>query len=147
MTIRRMTAEDLEPLYMLLSDPEVMKSLEQPFTLKQTASFLKTQGLISIPRILAVDDKNQSFMGYVIYHDYDNESKEIGWVIKKEMWGQGIAGILTKQLVAMAQSEGKDVVIECVPEQMTTRAIAEKHGFQKAGESDGLDIYRRERAK
>lgn len=145
--IRTFENKDLEPLHALLSDPEVMKYLEPPFDLKKTKRFLKSQGLSAAPRILAVDDKNHSFIGYVIYHDYDDTSKEIGWVLKKEIWGHGMAGFLTKQLVAMAASEGKEAVIECVPEQLKTRAIAEKHGFQKTGESNGLDIYRRKTPK
>ena len=143
--IRRMTPSDLGPLHELLSDPEVMKYLEPPFSREQTESFLASQGLADPPRILAADDKDHTFMGYVIYHDYDETSKEIGWVLKKEMWGQGMASLLTKQLIALAASEGKDAVIECVPEQAATKAIAGKHGFQKAGERDGLEIYRRKR--
>ncbi|MBR0087196.1 MAG: GNAT family N-acetyltransferase [Lachnospiraceae bacterium] len=143
--IRRMTPSDLGPLHELLSDPEVMKYLEPPFSREQTESFLASQGLADPPRILAADDKDHTFMGYVIYHDYDETSKEIGWVLKKEIWGQGMASLLTKQLIALAASEGKDAVIECVPEQAATKAIAGKHGFQKAGERDGLEIYRRKR--
>ena len=143
--IRKMTAGDLGPLYGLLSDPEVMDCLEPPFTYAQTERFLKTQGLTFSPRILSVDDKDHRFIGYVIYHDYDDESKEIGWVLKKEKWGQGLASLLTKQLIAMAESEGKATVIECVPEQQATRRIAEKHGYKKVAEREGLYIYRRER--
>lgn len=143
--IRPFMKEDLEDLHVLLSDPEVMKYLEPPFTRKQTEHFLKSQGLAASPRILAVDDKDHSFIGYVIYHDYDDTGKEIGWVLKKEIWGHGMASLLTKQLVAMAASEGKDAVIECVPEQQVTRVIAENHGFRKVGENNGLLIYRRER--
>ena len=143
--IRQFTIEDLGSLHELLSDQEVMKYLERPFIRKQTEHFLKSQGLAASPRILAVDDKDRSFIGYVIYHDYDDTSKEIGWVLKKEIWGHGMASLLTKQLVAMAASEGKDAVIECVPEHHVTRAIAENHGFRKVGESGGLDVYRRKR--
>ena len=143
--IRQITAADLEPLHMLLSDPEIMKYLEPPFSYTQTVSFLNAHGLAESPHILAVDDKNHRFVGYVIYRDYDNESKEIGWVLKKDVWGHGMAGLLTKQLVAMALSEGQDTVIECVPEQQATKSIAEKHGFILAGNRDGLDIYRRKR--
>ena len=57
----------------------------------------------------------------------------------------GMASLLAKQLVAMAASEGKDAIIECVPEQLATRVIAETHGSRKVGESSGLDIYRRNR--
>ena len=143
--IRPFAKKDLESLYELLSDPEVMKYLEPPFTLSQTERFLKSQGLTTVPRILAVDDKNHSFIGYVIYHDYDDTSKEIGWVLKKEIWGHGMASLLTKQLAAMAASEGKDAVIECVPEQQATSMIAKNHGFRKVGENNGLDLYRRNR--
>lgn len=143
--IRPFIKEDLGSLHELLSDQEVMKYLERPFIRKQTERFLKSQGLAASPRILAVDDKDRSFIGYVIYHDYDDTSKEIGWVLKKEIWGHGIASLLTKQLVAMAASEGKDAVIECVPEHQVTRAIAESHGFRKVGESSGLDVYMRKR--
>ena len=143
--IRPFAKEDLESLHELLSDPEVMKYLEPPFTRRQTERFLTSQGLTAHPRILAVEDKDHRFIGYVIYHDYDDTSREIGWVLKKEIWGHGMAGLLTKQLAAMAASEGKDAVMECVPEQLATRAIAENHGFRKVGESNGLYIYRRER--
>ncbi len=143
--IRPMTLADLEPLHALLSDPAVMKYLEPPFSHAQTECFLKAQGLAASPRIMAVDDKEHCFAGYVIYHDYDEESKEIGWVLKQDVWGQGLAGLLTKQLVAMALSDGKDAVIECVPEQQITRVLAEKHGFVLTGNRNGLCVYRRKR--
>lgn len=141
--IRKMKPADLEPLYALLSDPDVMKYLEPPFTLQQTKEFLKTQGLIPDPRIMAVENKDHEFIGYVIYHDYDEDSKEIGWVLKKEVWGRGMAGLLTKQLLAMAAAEGKNAVIECVPAQKATKRIAEKHGFTEAGIRDGLEVFRK----
>lgn len=141
--LRKMTSADLEPLHALLSDSDVMKYLEPPFTLAQTEAFQKTQGLIPEPRILAVDNKNHEFIGYVIYHDYDEDSKEIGWVLKKEVWGKGMAGLLTKQLLAMAAAEGKAAVIECVPEQEITKKLAVNHGFSKIGTRDGLEVYRK----
>jgi ribosomal-protein-alanine N-acetyltransferase len=137
-----MTDSDIEPLYNLLSDPAVMKYLEEPFTHKRTEDFLKTQGLTVTPRIQAVEDKNHTFIGYVIYHDYDEDSKEIGWVLKKEKWGQGLANLLTRQLIIKAFSEGKDVVIECVPEQEATRNIAKKNNFTLIENKEGLDVYR-----
>ncbi|MBQ4425266.1 MAG: GNAT family N-acetyltransferase [Lachnospiraceae bacterium] len=143
--LRKMTRSDLEPLHALLSDPETMQYLEKPFTLLQTEAFLETQGLAADPRILAVENKDHAFIGYVIYHDYDEKSKEIGWVLKKEARGQGMAGLLTKQMTAMAAAEGKDAVIECVPAQQVTKKIAEKHGFVRSGTRDGLEVYRRRR--
>ena len=53
---RRMTEADLEPLHRLLSDPEVMRYLEPPFSREQTRAFLDRAGMTPEPLILAVDD-------------------------------------------------------------------------------------------
>ena len=143
--VRKMTPADLGPLHALLSDPDVMKYLEPPFTLAQTEAFLAAQGLPDEPRILAAEDPRHRFIGYVIYHDYDEHSKEIGWVLQKDVWGRHIASHLTKLMVGMAFHEGKDAVIECVPEQLASRKIAEENGFVKTETRDGLIVYRRKR--
>ena len=70
---RRMTEADLEPLHRLLSDPEVMRYLEPPFSREQTRAFLERAGLTPEPLILAVDDGG--FAGYVIWHPYDDVSR------------------------------------------------------------------------
>ena len=142
-SVRKMTPADLEPLYALLSDPEVMKYLEPPFTFEKTEAFLAAQGLAEEPRILAAEDPQHRFIGYVIYHDYDEHSKEIGWVLRKEVWGKHAASHLTKLLVGMAFHEGRDAVIECVPEQTASRKIAEENGFTETETRDGLVVYRR----
>ena len=67
----------------------------------------------------------------MIYHDYDSESVEIGWVLEPSFWGLGIASCLTSSMIAKARNSGKHVVIECVPEQKSSIRIAEKYGFQK----------------
>ena len=38
--IRKMTDQDLEPLCVLLSDPDVMRYLEPPYSNEQTRAFL-----------------------------------------------------------------------------------------------------------
>ena len=141
MIIRRMTIKDLEPLYGLLSDPQVMRYIEPPYTMKQTERFLYHAGLSDSPRIFAVEE-NGSFIGYVIYHDYDEGSVEIGWVLYPEYWNKGYASRLTEQLTERAFSSGKAAVIECVPQQEASRHIAMKHGFLYQGNKDGLDVYK-----
>ena len=143
--IRRMTEKDLGPLAELLSDARVMRYLEPPFSLEQSREFLDEAGLAETPLIYAVED-SCGFVGYVIYHDYDESSVEIGWVLAPRAWGQGYATELTRVLLDWAQAAGKDVVIECVPEQVATRRIAERFGFSLAGERDGLIVFRRPRA-
>ena len=87
-------------------------------------------------------DLDGAFIGYVIYHAYDEDSVEIGWVLAREYWGMGYASALTKRMINQARHEGKSVVIECDPGQEITKHIALKSGFVRTGERDGLNVYR-----
>ena len=140
--IRHFHMDDAGKLFMLLSDAAVMRYIEPPYSYKDTVSFLKTAGLGDAPLIYAVDDTQGRFVGYVIYHVYDESSYEIGWVLNKEMWHKGYAQELTKALVEDAKSKGRSLVIECVPEQLSTKRIALAYGFAFCGSIDNCDVYR-----
>lgn len=141
LNIRRMKETDAAALHELLSDEDVMRYIEPVFTMEQTVEFLDKAGLSDSPLIYAVDDENGAFIGYVIYHDYEAGSKEIGWVLKKDAWGKGYASTLTSRLIDMAKAEGKDAIIECSPNQLASRHIAEKFGFAYIGQRDGCDVF------
>ena len=85
-TIRRMQSGDADELYRLLSDPVVMRYLELPYDRARTEVFLRRAGLAAQPLVYAVEEGG-SFIGYVIYHAYDGNSMEIGWVLLPEYWG------------------------------------------------------------
>ena len=140
-TIRRMQPGDADALYRLLSDPEVMRYLEPPFDRAQTEDFLRRAGLAEPPLVYAAEE-NGDFIGYVIYHAYDEESVEIGWVLLPDYWGRGYASALTDRLIDRARQEQKSVVIECAPAQAATKRIAIKKGFRACGICDGLAVYR-----
>ena len=140
-TIRKMQSSDADALYCLLSDPEVMRYLEPPYDRAQAEAFLHHAGLAAQPLVYAAEADN-SFIGYVIYHAYDEESVEIGWVILPEYWGRGYASSLTDQLICRARRAQKNVVIECAPAQKATIRIAINRGFHYCGTHDGLAIYR-----
>ena len=140
-TIRKMRPGDADALYRLLSDPEVMRYLEPPFDRAQAEDFLRRAGLAEPPLVYAAEE-NGIFIGYVIYHAYDAESVEIGWVLLPDYWGCGYASALTDRLIDRAQQEQKSVVIECAPAQEATRRIAIKKGFRDCGICDGLAVYR-----
>lgn len=55
--IRRFRQADADALYRLLSDPEVMRFLEPPYTRRQAEDFLVRAGLCSPPQILAVETR------------------------------------------------------------------------------------------
>ncbi|MBP5294555.1 MAG: tRNA (adenine(22)-N(1))-methyltransferase TrmK, partial [Lachnospiraceae bacterium] len=142
--IRKMTEEDLAVLSGLLADPDVMKYLEDPYGREKAEHFLRTAGLCDPPRIFAVEEDGR-FIGYVIFHEYDENSMEIGWVLQRERWGKGIASRLTEMLLAAAFSMEKDAVIECDPAQHSTRHLALKYGFLQEEDRDGLEVYRLKR--
>ena len=140
-TIRKMRPGDADALYRLLSDPAVMRYLEPPFDRAQTEDFLRRAGLAEPPLVYAAEE-NGDFIGYVIYHAYDEQSVEIGWVLLPEYWGRGYASTLTERLIGRARQEQKSVVIECAPAQAATKRIAVKKGFRACGNCDGLAVYR-----
>ena len=140
-TIRKMRPGDADALYRLLSDPAVMRYLEPPFDRAQTEDFLRRAGLAEPPLVYAAKE-NGDFIGYVIYHAYDEQSVEIGWVLLPEYWGRGYASALTERLIGRARQEQKSVVIECAPAQAATKRIAVKKGFRACGNCDGLAVYR-----
>ena len=142
--IRKMTFADLDDLYALLSDVEVMRFIEPPFSKKKTVQFLMDAGLSEIPLVYAVEDSS-SFIGYVIFHDYDEENMEIGWILKRDVWGKGCASILTKMLIDESRKLRKGAIIECDPRQAVTEHIAKKHGFVFSGKRDGCDVYKLEK--
>ena len=141
--LRTMRREDLDELYALLSDEAVMRWLEPPFSRAQTEDFLERAGLCEPPLVYAAEGPAGEFLGYAIYHDYDERSRELGWVLKRSAWHKGYAGEMTDLLTALARREGKDAVIECVPEQTVSAHIARRHGFSYEGSANGLDGYRR----
>ena len=138
--IRKLRYYDLDDMYRLLSDNRVMKYLEEPFSYEKTELFIKSNGLIDNPLIYAVDYQND-FIGYVIYHEYDDESMEIGWVLLPEYWNNKFASSLTEILIDKSFSMDKNVVIECSIDQNATKRIAEKYGFVFKENKNGLDIY------
>lgn len=140
--LRTMRCGDLEELYALLSDAEVMRWLEPPFTREQAEQFLQQAGLSDPPLIYAAENAEGEFLGYAIYHDYDDHSRELGWVLRQSAWRKGYAGEMTALLTVLARREGKDAVIECTPEQTVSAHIARRHGFSYEGRADGCDSYR-----
>lgn len=140
--IRRFQADDLADVFKLISDNDVMRYLEKPYTLERAKQFLYEAGLQEHPLIYAVEDLCGNFIGYVIYHPYDENSYEIGWVLYKKEWQKGYAQELTEALIHDAKNKEKDLVIECVTEQEATKRIALNNHFRFIAHIDNCHIYR-----
>lgn len=137
------TPEDLTALHHLLSNPKVMKYLEPPYTLPQTETFLQSAGLGPTPLIHAVYSLGSGkFLGYLIFHPFDETSWELGWVLDSYYWGLGIARELTLGAIVYAKEHGiPKLIIECAPEQTVSSSIAKLFGFTYEGLRDGCEIY------
>ena len=139
-TIRKFQFSDLDELYHVLSDSKVMRYIEPPYSMEQTENFLITAGLCESPLVYAAE-KDGQFIGYVIFHEYDSDSYELGWVLAEKYWGKGYASIITKNMIAKAKAMKKNLVIECVPEQEITKHLALSNGFIYTGNIDNLDVF------
>lgn len=142
--IRQFSADDAAQLYHILSDKDVMEYIEPPFTMDQTRAFIETAGLCVPPLVYALEWKEtKRLIGQVIFHRYEEDSFEIGWILHREFWGLGIAGEVTSVLVDQAHEIGaRSCVIECDARQSASKHIALRHGFLYEGQDDGCDIYR-----
>ena len=143
MRIRRFTEADATDLYEVLSDPEVMKYIDPPYSMEKTKQFINNFGLCEPPKVYAAENDEAEFVGYVIFHEYDSDSMEIGWLIKKKYWGKGYATELTRELLHKATALGKQAVIECDPKQEITKTIALHAGFSEIAEQAGVVIMRK----
>ena len=145
LVVRNISFGDTASLSSILSDPEVMKHIERPYTYEQAEEVVKEAGLSPQPIIYALHIKDTGeLIGHVIYHPFSGEAcYEIGWVIAKEWWGKGFAEEITRALIHKAMRDGlKYLVIECDPNQEASKKIALKSGFCYSGRLDNLDVYR-----
>ncbi len=143
MRIRRFTESDATHLYEVLSDPEVMKYIEPPYSMEKTKQFINNFGLCEPPKVYAAENDEAEFVGYVIFHEYDSDSMEIGWLLKKKHWEKGYATELTKVLLEWSRNLGKNAVIEYDPKHDITRTIALNAGFEYMGIIDNLCVFRK----
>ncbi len=142
--IRNFIEGDVAGLFEILSNNNVMKYIEPPFSFDQTRTFLCEAGLCDPPLIYALILRSTgALIGHIIFHVYEKNAYEIGWIIDEDYWGQGIASEITAALLAYAKDIGvKSCVIECDPFQATSIHIACKFGFIYEGEKSGCLRYR-----
>ena len=142
--IRDMKMKDADDLYQVLSDASVMMYIEPVFDMERTRYFIQSAGLCEPPLVYAIVWKmTGEVIGHSIFHSYEKNDYEIGWVLNRKFWGLGIADEVTKELIKCAGHLGvESCVIECDERQSTSKKIAIKNGFLYEGKSDNLERYR-----
>ena len=143
LSIRPFTMEDTDALFSILSDPAVMCFIEPPYTRSQTAAFITDQLRAEVPQAYALTENDTGrLIGHIIWHPYDTEAYELGWILSKEHWGKGYATEVTQALLDIVRRELRDIVIQCTPEQTAAAKIAESNGFFFLGVENGLQVHR-----
>ena len=141
--IRELDPSDTDALHRILSDREVMRFIEPPYTRQQTAAFITENARSEVPLVYGIESlETGELIGHLIWHPYDSEAYELGWILGQSHWGKGYAAELTQALLTITKQELRDIVIQCTPEQTAARHIAEKHGFFFLGVENGLCMYR-----
>ena len=142
--IRTMKTEDADDLFQVLSDERVMTYIEQAFDMEGTKEFIRSAGLCKPPLVYAIVwNRTGRVIGHAIFHFYEKNDCEIGWILHKEYWGMGIADEVTKDLIHHARHLGiESCVIECNKRQTASKEIAIKNGFVYEDQADNLERYR-----
>ncbi|MBQ2705172.1 MAG: GNAT family N-acetyltransferase [Agathobacter sp.] len=142
--IRNMKIEDADDLYQVLSDESVMQYIEPVFDKQRTKDFIHEAGLCEMPLVYAIVWKiTGRVIGHVIFHFYEKNDYELGWILNKDYWGMGIADEVTKELINYARYLGIECcVIECDAEQSVSKQIAIQNGFLYEDKTDNLERYR-----
>ena len=140
--IRQFKQSDVDDLYLILGNPKVMEYIETPFTLEDTKDFLNKNALSYPQRVFALEYKeNKKLIGHIIFHEYDEESYEIGFILNSDYWGRGIANEVTKSLINYAKNKNiHSLIIECDKRQLATQKIATNNNF-KLISSENLLVY------
>jgi len=145
--IREYQTSDAQGLHEIIGDPDLIKEMDHPYTEKETEEFLWKYGLNDHPYVYALEDTDTGKLaGHIIYHPYDEDSFEIGWIIHPSYQGRGLAQMCTEQLIQEGISNGVSrFVMECTAENSASRHVIEKCGFQYCGTGeDGLPVFRKE---
>ena len=142
--IRNMEMKDIDDLHQVLSDACVMRYIEQVFDMERTSAFIQSAGMSAPPLVYAIEWKiTGKVIGHAIFHSYEKNDYEIGWVLNKDFWRMGIADEVTKELIKHARCLGvESCVIECDERQSSSKWIAIKNGFVYEDKIGNLERYR-----
>ena len=145
--IRDYQQADLGGLCEIIGDPDLMKEMDHPYTREETEQFLHQYGLCDGPYVYALQDiEADKLAGHVIFHSFDEDSFEIGWIIHPSYQGRTLAQRCTEKLIEEGRRNGiRHFVMECTAGNHASRRIIEKCGFEFLGnDSDGLLLFRRD---
>lgn len=134
--LRPFTSEDFDNLRLLDSDPDVMRftPAKVPQTEEQTRGRLKRYS--EHPGIWAAEEKVSGvFLGWFMLIDTDLPHPEIGFMLVKKFWGQGLASEIVSEIIDYAfLIEGFSALsARTTPDNAVSIHVLKKLGFREKG--------------
>lgn len=148
--IEKLTAQDFPLHYKLVNNREVMKMITGKPMNKEEAQekFRKILQCNELHPDLGyfkiTDSQTENFIGVAKLEikAQDSNNAELGYLILPEFWGKGIVSTVAKRMMEKAKSQTQLHKVYAIidPENIPSRKILEKNGFQSKGfeNIDGL---------
>lgn len=141
--LRKLTKVDLPVLRSILQDPLVMYAWEHAFTDEQISQWidknLQRYASDGFSYMVASHKESGQLVGLIglLMEDVD-DSKQVGiaYILKRDQWGKGYAteGARTCLEYAFRQLHASKVVALIRPNNLPSRAVAERLGMEIEGE-------------
>lgn len=91
MLIRDYAEDDVNDLYDILGDAEVMENCEPAYDREKTFRFLSEFCIGKKGAVAAVHKDSGRMIGYILFNMFDEGIYEIGWIFNKDFWRRGYA--------------------------------------------------------
>ncbi len=141
--LRRLDERDVDRIFAMRSDPEVMRFIRAPQNRSETVNWLN---LVSsrwasdhIGFCAIIEKQTDKFAGWCgLWRLKETNEMEIGYAIARDAWGKGFATEAARVFLryAFEQLKPDKIVAVAEPENMSSRRVMEKLGmkFVKLGE-------------
>ncbi len=133
--LRACTPKDLDPIHSYMSDPEVCRLTSAgPFKKRDTVTFLEGLCLRDEGRrgYTIIERDTGELIGHVRCQPYEEETSEIGWILRRDRWGRGFgteAGRTMSAVAARLPGIAR-IAARCRPENAASKRIMEKLGME-----------------
>ncbi|WP_457866816.1 GNAT family N-acetyltransferase [Salegentibacter sp. F14] len=142
---RNWTQNDLTEFSKINADLEVMEHFPKPLTKAETAEFIdrlkKHYQKYGFNYFATEILESGEFIGYIglAYQDYKTDftpAVDIGWRLKKSVWGKGFAteGAMTCLEFAFEKLNLEHVISTCTEKNSKSENVMKKIGMEKIGE-------------
>lgn len=150
LVVRRYDEGDLDHVFRLNGDEEVMRYIRKTLTRDEAAVFLTDNIAFYTKRPglgrWAVEDRNGVFVGsFALIPIGSTVDIQLGYALLKPYWGKGFASELTAAGIEHALAAGIDPLFGITEEgNDASRRVLEKHGFKYrySTEEQGKTLHR-----